>query len=55
MQQYLQNMIDAAPPSVTRAGRFATAGAIGVCAGLFFMAAARLVLFAVWTVLSHVS
>ena len=55
MQQYLQDMIDAAPASVARAGRFAAAGAIGVCAGLFFMAAAKLVLFAVGVALTHVS
>lgn len=55
MQQYLQHMIDATPASVTRAGRFAAAAGIGVCAGLFFMAAANLVLFAVGTVLHHVS
>jgi hypothetical protein len=55
MQQYFQDMLDAAPASVARAGRFAAAGAIGVCAGMFFMAAAKLVLFAVGTVLRHVS
>lgn len=55
MQQYLQGMMDAAPASVARAGRFLVAGGIGALAGLFFMAAARLVLFAVGTVLSHVS
>ena len=55
MQQYLQNIMDAAPGSVARASRFAAAGAIGVGAGLFFMAAAKLVLLAVGTVLGHVA